>query len=347
MSKRIPVLVVDDQLVQREGIAKVVDASEKMQVVGAVSCAEDAIEVVKKDPIELALVDLVLGSSHGTQVGRKLRNIRSELKVIIYTREKSMVLASEIFHEYGEIAQTALQGYLLTRNISSSSYLELIYQRILEFGYFIDPDVLRWYYRVAKLYPLTQREQECAALIMNGLSNIQIAERMVVSRCRVENLINSLYQKFHILGDPGDPARRVLLAEGIRLQASNHQPFQILSTLVIEDQVAQRALLCEKLHADGRFNVLAEAENGQSGIELAYKMRPDIILVDIHLPDMDGFEVTRQVLEGFPKSKIIINSIDESPLYQERSIRAGAISFLPKKQLNPERIIELYDLSDE
>ena len=347
LNSRIPVLVVDDQLVQREGIAKVVDATKHMQVVGSVTNEEEACRIVQERAVELALIDLVLHSSHGTRVGHLLRSIRPELKVIIYTREKSMTLASEIFHERDAVAQPALQGYLLTRNISSSGYLEQIYQKILDSGYFIDPDVLRWYYRFAKLEALTRREQECADLIINGLSNIQIAERMVVSRRRVENLINALYQKFHILGDPGDPARRVILAEGIRMMANDHPPARLLNTLIIEDQEAQRKLLSEKLKADGRFHILAAAGDGQSGIELAYQRRPDLILIDVRLPDMDGFEVTREILETAPNARIILNSMQESPAYQDKAVESGAIGFLPKKQLDPARIMELYDLSDE
>ena len=324
-----------------------VDATENMWVVGSVENEEGACRIVQEQAVELALIDLVLRASHGTHVGHLLRRLRPGLKVIIYTREKSMILASEIFQDKDESSQLGLQGYLLTRNISSSSYLERVYQKILESGYFIDPDVLRWYYRFAELEPLTRREQECASLISEGLSNIQIAERMVVSRRRVENLINALYQKFHILGDSGDPGRRVILAESIRLLAKNHPPERKLNILIIEDQEAQRRQLSRKLELDGHFNILAAVGDGQSGIELAYQRRPDLILVDVRLPDMDGFTVTRRILEASPNAKVILNSMAESSVYQDKAVESGAIGFLPKKSLGPGRIMELYDLSDD
>jgi DNA-binding NarL/FixJ family response regulator len=343
----IPVLVVDDQLVQREGIARVVEATGVMRVVGAVSSGEEAQRIVELSPVDLALVDLVLHEQSGTEVGRTLRRLRPELKVIIYTREKSMVLASEIFREQKDVAETGLQGYLLTRNISSSDYLIQIYQQVRNFGQFIDPDILRWHFRFAELEPLTPREEECALLIARGLSNVQIADRMIVTRRRVENLINSLYLKFRISGDPGDPARRVILAESIRLLACHRSAKRVLGVVIIEDQEEQRLHLNAEFERDKRFKVLAAVGEAEAGIRLVCEIKPDLVLVDVRLPDMDGFQATRQILKNLPNTRVILNSAVASSVYQQQSIQSGAIAFIPKRQLNSDRIFELYYSPDE
>jgi len=338
MPTLIPVLIIDDQLVQREGLTKVVEATGRMRVVGAVSSGAEAVHVVEREAVQLALIDLVLQGEHGTHVGRQLLNLCPALKAIIYTREKSMVLAAEIFREEKELGQPGLQGYLLTRNISSSEYLLEVYGRVLEDGYFIDPDVLRWHYQFAKLEQLTPREEECALLISRGLSNSQIAETMVVSRRRVENLINSLYQKFQILGDSGDPGRRVILVESIRLLDSLRPVGQPISILVVEDREEQQRSLCQALQADTRFRAVEATSSGQAGIEMADAKRPDAALVDIHLPDLDGFEVTRRILQRLPQMKIVMTSSEKSPLYEKMSYEAGAIAFLPKDALTPDAV---------
>ncbi len=343
MPDLIPVVIVDDQLIQRVGITKVVEATGKMHVVGAASSGAEAAQIVQSEPVQLALIDLVLQHEHGTRVGRDLWNLRPQLKVIIYTREKSMVLAAEIFREQKELAQPSLQGYLLTRNISSSDYLLQVYQHVLDSGYFIDPDVLRWHYQFAKLEKLTPREEECALLIFRGLSNTQIADSMVVSRRRVENLINSLYQKFQILGESSDPARRVILVESIRLLNSLRPAHQSISILVIEDQPDQQFRFCQALKGDPRFRAVVEAQDGEAGIEVADRKRPDVALVDIHLPDMDGFEATRRILERLPQTKVIMTSGEKSPLYEEMSLEAGAVAFLSKDSLTPEAIYRACD----
>ncbi len=347
MADLIPVVIVDDQLIQREGITRVVEATGKMRVVGAVSTGAEAAAIVRSEPIQLALIDLVLQQEHGTRVGRDLRNLCALLQVIIYTREKSMVLAAEIFREQKDLAQPSLQGYLLTRNVSSSSYLLQVYQHILDSGYFIDPDVLRWHYQLAKLEKLTPREEECAHLVVRGLSNAQIAEAMVVSRRRVENLINSLYQKFQILGESGDPARRVILVESIRLLDTLHPVSRALSVLIIDDQPYERLRLCQAFKGDARFQGVTEAADGEQGIEAAARRRPDIALIDIHLPDMDGFEAARRILARLPRTKVILTSNEKSSLYQEMSLEAGAVAFLPKESVSAEAVCRSCDLWEQ
>ncbi len=343
MAELISVLIVDDQLIQREGITKVVKATGRMHVVGAVSSGAEAAHIIQTEPVRLALIDLVLQHEHGTRVGRHLSNLCPPLRVIIYTREKSMVLAAEIFREQKELGESGLHGYLLTRNISSSDYLLQVYQRVLDNGYFIDPDVLRWHYQFAKLEQLTPREEECALLISRGLSNSQIAESMVVSRRRVENLINSLYQKFRILGESGDPGRRVVLVESIRLLSSIHSEVQSISILVIDDQELQRERICQALKEHRHFRPVEGAPSGQAGIDMAETKRPDVALVDVHLPDLDGFEVTRQILERLPQIKIIMTSGEKSPVYEEMSLQAGAIAFLSKDALTPDAVYRACD----
>ena len=346
MPDLIPVLIVDDQLIQREGVTRIAEATGIMRVVGAVSSGAEAAPIIRSEPVQLALIDLVLQHEHGTQVGRDLRNLCHPLDVIIYTREKSMVLAAEIFREQKELSQPGLQGYLLTRNISSSDYLLQVYQHIQDSGYFIDPDVLRWHYQFAKLEKLTPREEECALLISRGLSNAQIAESMVVSRRRVENLINSLYQKFQILGESSDPARRVILVESIRLLNTLRPAHQSISILVIEDQPDQQFQICQALKGDPRFGAVADAQDGEAGIDAAHRKRPDVALIDIHLPDMDGFEITRRILERLPQIKIILTSGEKSPLYEQMSLEAGAIAFLSKASLTPEAVYRACDFSE-
>jgi DNA-binding NarL/FixJ family response regulator len=346
-NESISVLVVDDQLVQREGIARVVESTGVMRVVGAVGSGEEAERVVESAPVDLALVDLVLHEQSGTEVGRALRKLRPALNVIIYTREKSMVLASEIFREQKDLAQPGLQGYLLTRNISSSNYLIQIYQQVKNFGQFIDPDILRWHFRFAELESLTPREEECALLIARGLSNVQIADRMIVTRRRVENLINSLYLKFRILGDPGDPARRVILAESIRLLSGLRNVNRVLGVVIIEDQEEQRSQLISEFERDKRFKVLAAASAAEDGIRLVCEIKPDLVLVDVRLPDMDGFQATRQILKNLPDIRVILNSAVASSVYQQQSIQSGAIAFIPKRQLKSDQIFELYYSPDK
>jgi DNA-binding NarL/FixJ family response regulator len=337
----IKVLILDDQLVQREGVARVVEATETMHVVAAVGTANDACNVIQTNHVDLALIDLILGGQRGTLIGRVLRQSQPNLQVVIYTREKSMVLAAEIFKERKDIAQPGLQGYILTSNISSSRYLQYIYEKILKGGYFIDPDVLRWYYELAKIEPLTNREEECALMVAEGFGNTEIARRMSISNRRVENMISSLYLKFHIIGEPGDPGRRVILAEGVKLLYGQKQMPSSLKVLIVDDNEEYLSYLNMELNKDNRIQVVGMAGTGQIAIDSVVQKEPDIVLIDINLPDMSGFLVARQILDERPKIKVILQSADLDEIYLEEADRIGATGLLPKNKVTAEAVIEL------
>jgi DNA-binding NarL/FixJ family response regulator len=335
------VLILDDQLIQREGISRILESSDSMRLAGVAATSDQAMEILKSTEVELALVDLILKNEQGIIVGRAMRKLKPDLKVIIYTREKSMILAAEIVKESKENSEPRLHGYILTRKISSPTYLQTVYEQILNTGYYIDPDVLRWHYRLKDLEPLTPREEECAILVARGMSNPEIAERMVISLRRVENLNNALYLKFSILGKPRDPGRRVLLAEAIKLLYGHRLPAVNIRLLLIEDKVSVRTRLSQKISIGGELEVTAEANTGQKGIDLAKEMSPDIILTDVHLPDMDGFMVTRQILQSLPTAKVILISSDPSPTYIHEALRAGATGFIHKNQISVDAIMRL------
>jgi DNA-binding NarL/FixJ family response regulator len=340
-NEKINVLILDDQLVQREGIARVVEKSDKMTVIGVASNTKEALKILMSNKVEIALVDLVLKDEQGISVGKMMRNMKPDLKVIIYTREKSMIVAAKIIRESKETLEPRLHGYILTRKIDSPEYLHDVYAYILQTGYYIDSDVFRWHYQLKEIEPLTPREEECAILVARGMSNSEIADRMYISLRRVENLNNSLYLKFRIIGNPGDPGRRVLLAETIKLLYGHQLPATHIKLLLIEDQEVVRTRIIRQLSLVVDHISIAEAENGIEGINLANKIKPDIILSDIHLPDIDGFQVARQIVSKFSKSKIILISSEVSPTYQKEALQAGALGLLPKKQVNINAIMRL------
>jgi DNA-binding NarL/FixJ family response regulator len=335
------VLILDDQLVQREGFARIVENTGVMRVVAATGSPSEALEYLGSNPVDLALVDLVLDQQRGTVIGRSMRRIQPNLAVIMYTGEKSMVLAADIFWSNKEKGQPDLQGYLLTGSITGSDTLRQVYDRVVTTGYYMDPRVLEWYYRFTEFEPLTRREEECAMLLAKGTSNQVIGEKMGVSRHWVENMISTLYLKFRILGEPGNPGRRVLLAEAVRLLYGFRIPEKPLSVLIVDDDEKQRARLRQRLSGDGRLLVVAEAECGLTGMQAVYLNKPDVVLVDIHLPDLDGFSLTRQILKELPEVCVILQSTERGQVFEEEARRAGAVALLSKRQVTADSVYTL------
>jgi len=78
------------------------------------------------------------------------------------------------------------------------------------------------------------------------------------------------------------------------------------------------------------FTLLGEASNGATALTLAVELKPDLIIMDIHLQDMDGLEVTREILKALPATKIIIFSADLNREIVDKALESGACGYLWK-----------------
>jgi DNA-binding NarL/FixJ family response regulator len=112
------------------------------------------------------------------------------------------------------------------------------------------------------------------------------------------------------------------------------------TVLIVDDHAVFRSAARKLLEGDG-FQVVGEAADGVSGVELARKLRPDIVLLDIVLPDVSGFEVADQLSSG--PSKIVLVSSRERADFGPRLERSPAVGFVSKDRLSGERIRALLE----
>jgi two-component system response regulator EvgA len=108
---------------------------------------------------------------------------------------------------------------------------------------------------------------------------------------------------------------------------------KIQSLLIIEDHAALRQSLQSWLIELYTEITIYEAATGEDGLSIALSKSPDLMLVDIGLPGIDGLEVIEYVRENNVKSKIIVLTIQEGMSYQKASIKAGADAFINKKDM--------------
>ncbi len=104
-----------------------------------------------------------------------------------------------------------------------------------------------------------------------------------------------------------------------------------ITVLLAEDHDIVRQGLSSLLNADGGFNLVGQARNGREAVELAAKLRPDVILMDIAMPVLNGLEATRQILTANPAAKVIVLSAHSDDEYIERMREAGVAGFLEKQ----------------
>jgi DNA-binding NarL/FixJ family response regulator len=119
------------------------------------------------------------------------------------------------------------------------------------------------------------------------------------------------------------------------MQGSNQaSPAQLL---IADDHPFIRELWRDMLAREPDLEVIGEAEDGQEAVEFSRLNCPDLILMDIRMPRMNGLEATRTIKEECPATCVLVITAQEGPYYRREAIRAGAADCLlkdtPKQQL--------------
>ncbi|NPV28496.1 MAG: response regulator [Firmicutes bacterium] len=104
----------------------------------------------------------------------------------------------------------------------------------------------------------------------------------------------------------------------------------MISVLVVDDYPALRKLLVEYLRTCPRLQVVGEAKNGLEAIEMAKSKRPQVIVMDVRMPVLDGISVTRVIKERWPEIVVISYSGDQAPEVAREAKAAGAALHLTK-----------------
>jgi len=108
--------------------------------------------------------------------------------------------------------------------------------------------------------------------------------------------------------------------------------------LIVDDQAPFRdvARLVEDL-TDG-FEVVGEAVTGEESVEMARTLKPDLILMDVNMPGIDGTEATRLILGEAAEVVVLLLSTYEPAEYEPRAAEAGAAAYIPKSAFDPDRL---------
>lgn len=110
--------------------------------------------------------------------------------------------------------------------------------------------------------------------------------------------------------------------------------------LIVDDHGAFRATARALLECDG-WDVVGEAVDGNSGLTAARTLKPDVVLLDVRLPDIDGFTVAERLTADGRGPVVIITSSSDDPLYADRARRSGARGFIAKHDLSGEAVERL------
>jgi DNA-binding NarL/FixJ family response regulator len=115
--------------------------------------------------------------------------------------------------------------------------------------------------------------------------------------------------------------------------------------LIADDHRLFAESLMTSLCADDRIDVVGLAHTGRQAVDLTEELQPDIVLMDLNMPDMDGFEATRIIHEEHPSSRVLVLTGSDSPADAARARAAGAAGFVTKDRSTAELMEWFFELA--
>src|SRR5215213_8618023 len=109
-----------------------------------------------------------------------------------------------------------------------------------------------------------------------------------------------------------------------------------ITILITDDHTLVRETWSFILNNDPRFSVVAQCGTGEEAVELAQTLQPDVVIMDINLPGMNGIEATRLIHKYVPSTRILAVSIHTQPAYTRRMMQSGAMGYVTKNSKKEE-----------
>ncbi len=119
-----------------------------------------------------------------------------------------------------------------------------------------------------------------------------------------------------------------------------------ITILLVDDHKLIRDSWSFILNSDPRFQVISETSSGEEAIEIAREKRPKVILMDVNMTPVNGFDATKQIHKLSPESRIIAVSMHTMPAYAKRMLQLGAMGYVTKNSSKEEMITAIIEVSN-
>ena len=112
--------------------------------------------------------------------------------------------------------------------------------------------------------------------------------------------------------------------------------------LIVDDQPPFRSAARLVVELTDGFEIAGEAGTGEEGVQMFDELSPDLVLMDIQMPGMDGLEATAEIIAGSPEAKLVILSTYDAEEFESRALEAGALGFISKSDFGPDNLTAVF-----
>lgn len=117
----------------------------------------------------------------------------------------------------------------------------------------------------------------------------------------------------------------------------------LVRVLIVDDQAPFREAARDVVELADGFEVVGEVESGEASVEAVKELQPDLVLMDVNLPGINGLEATRQILQDNPDQVVVlVLSTYEAEEMTPQALEAGAVAYIPKAQFGPDELEEAW-----
>jgi DNA-binding NarL/FixJ family response regulator len=120
-----------------------------------------------------------------------------------------------------------------------------------------------------------------------------------------------------------------------------------LTLLIADDNDLFVNALEGLLERESSIRVVARAANGEAAAQLAAELGPDVVLMDLSMPNVDGFEATARILEESPETAVVVLTGSDDPVDQERARSVGAVGYVTKDRILVELVETIYSVASD